>query len=327
VAQGRETVGAPFVPATEPGETVPVSIDLQHVTIHGHSVGYRMAGKGPVLLLIHGIAGSSAAWREVMPTLAERYTVIAPDLIGHGHSAKPLGDYSLGAYASGMRDLLGALDIERASVVGQSFGGGVALQLAYQHPECCERLVLVDSGGLGREVSWMLRFMTLPGSEYLMPVIFPSFVRETGNQLSRRLHARGVRMGKLAEMWNAYASLTESANRHAFVRTLRAVIDPGGQSVSAGDRLYLAASLPTLIIWGEQDTIIPVSHAHTAHEAIPHSRLEVIPEAGHFPHVETPERFLDVLQDFLETTEPARFGAADLQHLLRHGAPPVPDSH
>ena len=298
-----------------------MGIDLRHVTIHGHSVGYRMAGDGPVLLLIHGIAGSSAAWREVMPTLAGRYTVIAPDLIGHGHSAKPLGDYSLGAYASGMRDLLGALGVERASVVGQSFGGGVALQLAYQHPECCERLVLVDSGGLGREVSWMLRFMTLPGSEYLMPVIFPSFVRRRGNELSRQLHARGVRLGRIAEMWNAYASLTESDNRQAFVRTLRAVIDPGGQTVSAEDRLYLAARMPTLIIWGEQDAIIPVSHALAAHVAIPHSRLELIAEAGHFPHVETPERFLEVLLDFLDGTEPARFGAADLQHLLRERAP------
>ena len=298
-----------------------MSIELRHVSIHGHQVGYRMAGSGPVLLLIHGIAGSSVAWREVMPALAQRFTVIAPDLIGHGHSAKPLGDYSLGAYASGMRDLLGALAIERATIVGQSFGGGVALQLAYQHPECCERLVLVDSGGLGREVSWMLRLMTLPGSEYVMPVLFPPFVRERGNELSRQLHRRGVRLGRVAEMWNAYASLTESANRRAFVRTLRAVIDPGGQSVSANDRLYLAARLPTLIIWGAQDTIIPVSHAYAAHEAIPDSRLEIIEDAGHFPHVETPERFLKVLLDFIDTTDPARFASTDLPHLLHERAP------
>ena len=298
-----------------------MTFELRHVTIHGHDVRYRLAGEGPALLLIHGIAGSSAAWREVMPALAERHTVIAPDLLGLGHSAKPRGDYSLGASASGMRDLLGALGVEQASIVGQSFGGGVALQLAYQHPECCERLVLVDSGGLGREVSWMLRFMTLPGSEYLMPLLFPSFVREKGNQLSRELHRRGLRMGRVAEMWNAYASLTESDNRPAFVRTLRGVIDAGGQTVSASDRLYLAAQLPTLIVWGEQDTIIPVAHAYAAHEAIPHSRLEVIAEAGHFPHVETPERFLEILCDFLDTTEPARFGAADLQHLLHDRAP------
>ena len=141
--------------------------ELKHVSIHGHEVGYRMEGEGSAILLIHGIAGSSTAWRDVVPALAQQYTVIAPDLIGHGQSAKPLGDYSLGAYASGMRDLLRVLGVPRATIVGQSFGGGVALQLAYQHPELCERLVLVDSGGLGREVSWLLRFMTLPGSEYL----------------------------------------------------------------------------------------------------------------------------------------------------------------
>jgi pimeloyl-ACP methyl ester carboxylesterase len=303
-----------------------MGFELRHVSIHGHDVGYRMAGEGPVLLLIHGIAGSSATWREVMPTLAERYTVVAPDLIGHGRSAKPSGDYSLGAHAGAMRDLLGALEIDRASVVGQSFGGGVALQLAYQHPECCERLVLVDSGGLGREVNWMLRFMTLPGSEYLMPVIFPPFVRDGGNWVSRQLLRRGVRMGRLAEMWSAYASLTESENRPAFVRTLRAVIDPGGQTVNAADRLYLAAHLPTLIIWGAQDTIIPVAHAQTAHEAIPGSRLEIIADAGHFPHVEIPERFLQILLDFLDTTEPARLGSADLHHLVRHQQRPVPDA-
>jgi len=301
-----------------------MSAELRHVTIHGHHVGYRMEGTGPALLLIHGIAGSSQAWREVMGPLSERFTVIAPDLIGHGHSAKPLGDYSLGAYASGMRDLLGVLGVERATIVGQSFGGGVALQLAYQHPEFCERLVLVDSGGLGREVSWMLRAMTLPGAEYVMPMLFPSFVRETGNNISRRLHRQGVRMGRVAEMWNAYSSLTESANRRAFVRTLRAVIDPAGQTVSANDRLYLAAELPTLIVWGARDTIIPASHALAAHEAIPGSRLAIIEDAGHFPHVETPDEFLEVLLDFIDTTEPARFGPADLQHLLRLRAPDVP---
>jgi len=308
----------PSDPVADPATTG--RFDVRHVTIHGHRVGYRTAGSGPVLLLIHGMAGSSTAWREVMPRLAERYTVIAPDLLGHGRSAKPVGDYSLGAYASGMRDLLGALGVERATVVGQSFGGGVAMQLAYQHPECCERLVLVDSGGLGREVSWLLRFMTLPGSEYLMPVLFPSFVRDAGNDLSRTLHRHGVRMGRVAEMWSAYSSLTRPANRQPFVRTLRSVIDLGGQSVDAGDRLYLATPLPTLIVWGEQDTIIPVSHAYAAHEAIPHSRLVVIPGAGHFPHVETPDRFLDELLGFLDTTEPARFGAADQRHLLRDRA-------
>ena len=293
-----------------------MTFERTHVSIHGHNVGYRMAGEGPAILLIHGIAGSSNAWRFVMPELARRYTVIAPDLIGHGESAKPMGDYSLGAYASGLRDLLQVLGHTQATVVGQSFGGGVAMQLAYQYPDCCERLVLVDSGGLGREVSWLLRFMTLPASEYLMPVLFPSFVREWGNDLSDLLHRRGVRMYRLGEMWRSYASLTESSNRQSFIRTLRAVIDPGGQTVSAMDRLYLAGEIPTMIVWGDGDSIIPVSHAYAAHQAIPGSRLEIIQGSGHFPHVEAPERFLAVLTDFLETTPAAHVDVTGLQQKL-----------
>jgi pimeloyl-ACP methyl ester carboxylesterase len=253
-----------------------------------------------------------------MPALAQRYTVIAPDLMGHGQSEGPAGDCSLGAFASNVRDLLSVLGVDRVSAVGQSFGGGVALQLAYQHPECCERLVLVDSGGLGREVSWMLRLLTLPGSEHVLPLVAPSFVRDVGNFIGRVLRERGVRMDHVAEMWAAYASLTESANREAFVRTVRAVVDPGGQSVSATDRLYLAELVPTLIMWGERDRIIPVSHAYAAHEAIPGSRLEVIEGAGHFPQVEAADRFIDILTNFIETTQPARFSVGELQHLMRH---------
>jgi len=290
--------------------------ELEHVLIHGHDVGYRMAGRGPVILLIHGMAGSSRTWREVMPLLARDYTVIAPDLLGHGESAKPLGDYSLGAFASGLRDFLGVLGIERVTVVGQSLGGGVAMQLAYQHPEICERLVLVGSGGLGREVSWILRALTLPGAELLMPILFPSFVRDLGHQVRRLLYRRGWRAPHVAETWRAYASLSESENRHAFVRTLRAVVDPGGQSVSARDRLYLAAGLPTLIIWGDQDDIIPVAHAHEAHDAIAGSRLEIFEQAGHFVHVQEPRRFVEVLSDFIETTTPGAVGASNYRDIL-----------
>jgi pimeloyl-ACP methyl ester carboxylesterase len=293
---------------------------MEHVRIHGHDLGYRMAGQGQAILLIHGIAGSSNAWREVMPVLARHYTVIAPDLLGHGESAKPTGDYSLGACANVLRDFLGILGISRVTVVGQSFGGGVAMQFCYQNPETCERLVLVDSGGLGRDVSWLLRFMTYPGSEYLMPVIFPSFVRGPGDSLSRLLCSWGVRMPRLEEMWRSYASLTDVANRRSFIRTIRSVVDPGGQSVSAMDRLYLTQQVPTMIVWGEQDAIIPVSHAYAAHEAIPGSRLELIPDAGHFPHVENPDAFIDVLTDFMETTAPAVLSAEQFHDILRERA-------
>jgi pimeloyl-ACP methyl ester carboxylesterase len=279
-----------------------MAFELQHVSIHGHDVRYRRGGQGPVILLVHGIAGSSRTWREVMPSLAASHEVIAPDLLGHGESAKPIGDYSLGAYASGLRDLLGVLDVPRATVVGHSLGGGVAMQLAYQHPEVCERLVLVGSGGLGREVSWMLRLLAVPGSELLMPLIFPPFLRDRGNDVGRMLHERGVRSARIDEMWRSYASLADSPNRRAFLRTLRAVVDPGGQVVSAMDRLYLAAGLPTLIVWGDRDDIIPVSHAHAAHAAIPGSRLEIFNGTAHFPHAEQPSQFVAVLSDFIATT-------------------------
>src|SRR3954469_4334095 len=135
--------------------------DVQHIEIHGHRVAYRTRGSGPVILLVHGMARDSTTWRFVRRALAERFTVSAPDLVGHGDSEKPRGDYSLGAFASGMRDLLLALGHERATVVGHSFGGGVAMQFAYQFPEHCDRLALVSSGGLGDEVNLLLRLLTL----------------------------------------------------------------------------------------------------------------------------------------------------------------------
>jgi pimeloyl-ACP methyl ester carboxylesterase len=299
-------------------ENVAMEVQLDRVSIHGHDMAYRMEGNGPVLLLLHGIAGSSRTWRDVFPRLTDRFTVIAPDLMGHGQSEKRVGDYSLGAFASGIRDLLEALGIDRASVVGQSFGGGVAMQLAYQHPEQCERLVLVDSGGLGREVNWMLRFMTLPGSEYVMPLIFPGFVRDWGDSLFRTVNDRGIRLGRIAEMWSAYASLAEAENRQAFARIIRSVLDPGGQTVSAMDRLYLATPMPTLIVWGDRDAIIPVSHAYAGHDAMPGSWLVIIEGVGHFPQIEAPEQFVNALVDFIDSTAPARLGAEDRQRMLRN---------
>lgn len=289
---------------------------LQHVSIHGHEVGYRRGGEGPVILLIHGIAGSSRTWKEVTEALAVDHTVIAPDLLGHGESAKPMGDYSLGAYASGLRDFLGVLGIPSATLVGQSFGGGIAMQLAYQHPECCERMVLVGSGGLGREVSWLLRSFTLPGVELIMPILFPPLVRDRGDDARRLLHRLGIRSARIDEKWRAYASLAEAPNRHAFIRTLRSVIDPGGQTISALDRLYLASAIPTLIIWGDQDDIIPVSHAYAAHEAIPGSRLEIMEGAAHFPHAEQPERFVEILAEFMDSTDPAATEPGGYRELL-----------
>jgi pimeloyl-ACP methyl ester carboxylesterase len=302
-------------------------LERRTVVLHGHRVSYLIgepeAGQGrPVLILLHGIAGSSTTWEPLLPMLSERCTVIAPDLLGHGQSDKPRHDYSLGAHANGVRDLMIALGIEGATIVGHSFGGGVALQFAYQHPERCERLVLVSSGGLGSEVSWMLRALTLPGTEYLMPLLFPSQARRFGNSLGGWLRNLGLRSPNIEEQWRSYVTLTEPGNRPAFVRTLRSVVDIAGQTVSAHDRLYLGARLPTLVLWGGRDGIIPVAHAAAAHEAMPGSRLEIFERSGHFPHVEEPDRFVATLFDFVETTEPMHVDMGEWQRALsaRHGA-------
>jgi len=283
---------------------------LQHLSIDGDRVAYRAAGKGPVLLLVHGMAGSSTTWRYVMPTLSRRFTVVAPDLLGHGHSDKPRGEYSLGAHTDTLRDLLDALGHRRATFVGQSLGGGIAMQLAYQFPERCERLVLVNSGGLGQEVNLILRLLTSPGAEYVLPLVCTPRLRDAGNLVASWLARGGIRPTAASqEIWRSYASLTDADARQAFFRNLRAVIDLRGQAVSALRRLYRAAQLPTLLVWGAQDPFIPVSHAVAAHKAIPGSRLEIFDGVGHFPHCEAPERFVEVLVDFIASTNPARLPA------------------
>jgi pimeloyl-ACP methyl ester carboxylesterase len=293
---------------------------VEEITLHGHRVSYRRDGWGPVVLLIHGITGSSKTWEDVIPLLSERHTVLAPDLLGHGDSAKPRGDYSLGAYASGIRDLMQAVGHERATVVGHSLGGGVAMQMAYQFPEIVERLVLVSSGGLGREVNLFLRAATLPGSEWVLPLLASNGVLSAGGSIGGLLRSLGMRAGPdLQEMWRGFASLQDAEARQAFIHTLRGIVDPGGQRVSARDRLYLAQEVPTLLMWGERDPIIPVEHAYAASDEIPASRLEVLPGAGHFPYRDDPRRFAATLSEFIEETEPAEADWDRLRELLRGG--------
>jgi pimeloyl-ACP methyl ester carboxylesterase len=298
------------------------SLETKTIEVHGHQIAYRSAGEGPVILLVHGMAGSSATWKPLIPLLAAHSTVIAPDLPGHGRSAKPRGDYSLGASASFLRDLITALGHDRVTIVGQSLGGGIAMQFCYQFPERVARLVLVGSGGLGEEVMPVLRALAAPGADLLMTPAFLPWFRDAGNALGRALAKIGLRPSPQAyEMWRAYASLTDASSRSAFVQTLRAVIDMHGQRISAHDKLYLSARLPSMIVWGDRDPVIPVSHAHAAHEALPASRLEVFEGCGHFPHFEDPSRFAAVLLDFVSTTEPSVMATDDFRSML--ASPPA----
>jgi pimeloyl-ACP methyl ester carboxylesterase len=299
-----------------------MTIPVRELTIHGHTVCYRMAGSGPTLVLLHGITQSSSTWEELIPPLAEHFTVIAPDFLGHGQSSKPPGEYSVGSYASSVRDLLTVLGHLRATVVGHSLGGGVAMQFSYQFPEMCERLVLVSSGGLGRELHPILRLAALPGAEWVLPWLCSRRLRGVVDTGAKILGRAGLRTGTdLREIWRSYISLFDADARQAFISTVRTVIDVGGQRSSALDRLYLAAQIPILIIWGEKDPMIPVQHARDAHAAIHGSRLVVFPEAGHFPHLDAPLPFVSALNDFMRTSRPAQFDTRLLGEVVRrHGA-------
>src|ERR1700754_3808915 len=243
------------------------SFDVWQVELHGHRVIYRIAGDGPPVVLIHGMVNSSKHWEQVALRLAERYTVVAPDLLGHGDSAAVRGDYSLGAHACSIRDLLTTIGIERATVVGHSLGGGIAMQFFYQFPQRVERLALISSGGLGRDVSPMLRGAALPGAASGIWLVANRRVRPAMELAGERMKARGSRKGVyLQAVARAMRPLSEAAARQAFLQTLRSVIDVRGQHVSAVDRLYLLGELPTLIVWGERDNTIPIAHGLAAHE-------------------------------------------------------------
>jgi pimeloyl-ACP methyl ester carboxylesterase len=294
------------------------------ISLHGRPLRYLQAGSGPVLLLIHGIAGTSENWQAVIEPLSRQCTVLAPDLPGHGGSA-PGGDYSLGSLASGLRDLLVALGHERATLVGHSLGGGIAMQFAYQFPEVTERLVLVSSGGLGPEVSAILRAAALPGADRFIAAT-AALGSSVGTRVARGLAFVGLRPNAdLAEVARGYASLADRDRRAAFLSTLHGVVGTGGQRVNAGDRLYLAQGIPVLIIWGKRDPIVPVHHGEQAHAAIPGSRLEVFDGVGHLPQIEAPGRFIGVLERFIAEHAPAQFDSEQWRGRLRvaSGEPPA----
>jgi pimeloyl-ACP methyl ester carboxylesterase len=296
----------------------------EEVQLHGQTVGFQAAGDGPLLVLLHGITSTSEAWRDVMPRLSERYTVIAPDLMGHGRSAKPEGDYSLGAHAAGVRDLLAVLGFERGgTVVGHSLGGGIAMEFAYLFPEYVERMALISSGGLGKAVHPLLRAATLPGSEWVLPLMAREWSVKAGDAVRSVAARLGLEAGPdLAEFARGYASLVEDGARGAFLETLRAVVGPEGQKVSALDRLYLADQIPTLIVWGSDDPVIPVAHGRRAHKIVAHSRYVEIKGSGHWPMLDAPDRIVRELTEFMEETDPFEWSLESVRERLRRGPDP-----
>jgi pimeloyl-ACP methyl ester carboxylesterase len=298
---------------------------VQHVTVHGHRRAFVKTGSGPVLLLLHGLGCDHTTWLPVVDALARRYTVIAPDLLGHGASDKPRADYSVGGFANGMRDLLTVLEVDKATVVGHSFGGGVAMQFAYQYPERTERLVLVGSGGLGPEVSPAIRAITTTGFHQVMGLLTLPGIRHVGMGGLHALSRSGVRQFRdFDEVASIYGSFRDPAARAAVRHVVRAVVDWQGQIVTMADRAYLTDAMPMLVVWGDHDRVIPVSHAARAAELAPKARVEILPNAGHFPHKDHPERFCKILSDFIRTTQPASYSRARWRRLLEQGGPEPP---
>lgn len=295
-------------------------------SVHGYRRAYRKMGDGPALLLLHGIGDSSVSWVPLIPRLAERYTVITPDLLGHGNSSKPRADYSIAAYANGMRDLLDVLDIDKVTVVGHSLGGGVAAQMAYQYPERLERLVLVSSGGVSRQVTPILRMVSAPFADFTLPLLHWPLARVGGRLGLELLRRSGHDLGRDAdELIRVFDALPDGSARTAFVRTLRSAVDWRGQVITMLDRCYLADAMPVLLVWGTNDGVIPVEHAHIAHSCMPNSRLVIFDGAGHFPHHTDPDRFVDELLQFIDETEPLRHDRDRWRTRLREGGQRLPD--
>ena len=294
--------------------------EVQYVTVHGHRRAFVKQGSGPALLLLHGLACDHTTWSDVIDDLSRDFTVIAPDLLGHGRSDKPRADYTLGGYANGMRDLLTILGIDKVTVVGHSFGGGIAMQFAYQFPERTERMVLVSAGGLGPDVTPLIKLIQAPGWEPTMALLTRPGLRHVATTALRsaaRVESRLTR--DLDEVATIVDSWSDRRTRFAIRHLVRAVIDWRGQIVTMSDRAYLTEVMPVAVIWGRDDLVIPAKHAENARVLAPGARVEVLERSGHFPHRDHPDRFVEIVRDFVASTEPASYSRARFRRLLERG--------
>ena len=299
--------------------------EVEFVTVHGKRRAYVKTGSGPALLLLHGLACDHRTWDRVIPLLARSYTVIAPDLLGHGLSDKPRADYTLGGYANGMRDLLTVLGIDKVTVVGHSFGGGIAMQFAYQFPERTQRVMLVSSGGLGSEVTPLIKLIQAPGWEGAMRLLTMPGIRHLETRALRAMasHRSGPLRKYTRDLEEAAAivdSWRDRRTRFAIRHLVRAVVDWRGQIVTMSDRAYLTETMPMAVVWGRDDQVIPVRHSSNVAALAPAASVTVLPDSGHFPHRDHPEEFVRLLDRFVATTAPSVYSRAAFRRLLRQGS-------
>lgn len=305
-------------------------LEVQFVTLHGHRRAFVKAGSGPAVLLLHGMACDHTTWAPVIADLAKKYTVVAPDLLGHGRSDKPRADYSVGGYANGMRDLLTVLGIDKATVVGHSLGGGVAMQFAYQFPERTERLMLVAPGGLGREVTPAIRAVTLPGFHAAMGLLTTPGLRHLATGLLRTAATVDHPVLRdLDEIADIVENMKDPRSRRALAHVVRACVDLHGQIITMVDRAYLTEHLPLCVLWGAQDAVIPATHAQTVRRIAKGAQIRIVEGSGHFPHKDQPQEFVRTLNRFIRTTQPATYHRGKWRAMLKNGAPAgvvIPDT-
>jgi pimeloyl-ACP methyl ester carboxylesterase len=311
-----------FVPTSLDTAPANITTRTEHsAAIGGRNLAYTVAGSGEPLLLIHGLGGTRHSWDSVLTGLAESHTVIAPDLPGHGDSDAPGGDYSLGAHAVALRDLLVSLGHRSATVIGHSLGGGIALQFAYQFPERTDRLGLISSGGLGPQLSPALRAATLPGAATVVAGL--ALVPEG---VSRRLLPvmTSVLPGLLSRadtvpVAQGLHRLIHTGQRRTFVRTARTVIDWRGQTINATQAIAQLVDLPVLLAWGADDRTIPPHHHRAIADKLTDPHLVEIAGAGHYPHETAPHQLLPALRHFLATTAPFQYTEVRWQELIASG--------
>lgn len=305
--------GAPDGAGDGAGSRADAAVLSHRVWLRGHRMHYVETGRdsgGPLVVLVHGLASDAMTWIEVVRSLGRHAHVLALDMLGCGGSGKPRGaDYSVAAHAARVRDLLDELGLVRTSLVGHSFGGGVAMSFAQQFPERTERLALIASGGLGPELGLALRVASLPGTIFTANALaqrVPGWMRTLAREVAIRLRlAPPAELTALADGWDL---LADADAREAFLATLRGAVNWSGQQLSATECFPRFADLPILLIAGRRDGCIPYRHALNAHRALPSSQLEIL-EAGHFPHRERPREIGDLLTTFLIAKT-----AADRQH-------------
>lgn len=263
---------------------------VETVELHGHTVGYSVnPGQGTPLLLVHGVGSNMHTWGALSHALvAAGQPYVAVDLLGHGSSGPGNGDFSLGANAARLRDLLDHLGIDSAHLVGHSLGGGISMQFLYQFPDRTASLTLISSGGLGTEVSMGLRAAALPGAKTVMQVITAPLVVRILRNATGALESMGMHNADFDSHTVAKFERLQAPDRlDSFLATVRSVVGPAGQRVSAVE-LVSAVTDPTavLIIWGENDPMVPSDHGVDAHALLPGSSLVMIPGTGHHPHVD-----------------------------------------